>query len=85
MRPPFARTYSVDSILGPITDAFANRKRRVFLPAFVRIAYVMRALLHSKIAEHDHLRAAPEIRSAFVEQSAEQGSRAAALGSRWSE
>jgi NAD(P)-dependent dehydrogenase (short-subunit alcohol dehydrogenase family) len=83
MRPPFARTYPVESVVVPIADAFAARQRRIFLPRFVRIAHVLRAALHSKLAEGDYVKAAPEMRALFVEQAAEQGSRAAALGSRW--
>jgi NAD(P)-dependent dehydrogenase (short-subunit alcohol dehydrogenase family) len=83
MRPPFARTYPVDSIVVPIADAFAARQRRIFLPAFVRIAHVLRAVLHSKLVERDYAKAAPEMRALFAEQAAEQGSRAAALGPRW--
>ena len=83
MRPPFARTYSIESIVTPIADAFAARRARVYLPRFVRVAHIMRALLHSRVMERDLLKAAPEIRRLFIEQAADQGSRRAALGSRW--
>src|SRR3954452_7365573 len=37
LRPPFAKTYPVETVVGPIADAFAKRKRKVFLPGFVRV------------------------------------------------
>jgi NAD(P)-dependent dehydrogenase (short-subunit alcohol dehydrogenase family) len=83
MRPPFARTYPVESIVDTIADAFAARQRRIFLPGFVRIAFLARAMVHSRAVERDLRKAAPEIRSVFAQQAAEEGARRAALGSRW--
>jgi len=85
MRPPFAKTYPVHDIVGPIADAFEKRQRKVFLPGFVRAAHVARPLLQTWLVERDQLKAAPEIRAAFVEQAQREGTRDAALGPRWSE
>jgi NAD(P)-dependent dehydrogenase (short-subunit alcohol dehydrogenase family) len=84
IRPPFAKTYPVEAIVGPIADGFEARSDRLCLPGFVRIAHVLRALLRSKPFERDIRAAAPEIRQAFLDQAGQQGSRRAALGSRWS-
>lgn len=83
LRPPFAKTYPVESIVGPIADAFEKRQRKVFLPGFVRAAHVARPLLQTRLVERDQLKAAPDIRRHFVEQAEREGGRSAALGPRW--
>jgi NAD(P)-dependent dehydrogenase (short-subunit alcohol dehydrogenase family) len=85
MRPPFAKTYPVEAVVGPIADAFAKRRRKVFLPGFVRIAHVARPLLQTRLVERDQLKAAPDMRRLFVEQADRDGSRSTALGPRWSD
>lgn len=83
LRPPFSKTYPVDDIVGPIADAFAERRSRIFLPGFVRVAHTLRAALNSRAATRDQRKAAPDIRRLFAEQAARDGSRLTALGSRW--
>jgi NAD(P)-dependent dehydrogenase (short-subunit alcohol dehydrogenase family) len=85
LRPPFAKTYPVESIVGPVADAFEKRQRKVFLPGFVRVAHVARPLLQTRLLERDQLKAAPDIRRHFAEQAEREGGRSAALGPRWGE
>lgn len=84
MRPPFARTYPVDAIVGPIADGFEARRDRLCLPGFVRIAHILRAALRTGALERDVRKVAPAMRQAFVDQAAKEGARRAAMGSRWS-
>jgi NAD(P)-dependent dehydrogenase (short-subunit alcohol dehydrogenase family) len=84
MTPPFSRTYPVDAIVGPLVDGFAQRKGRICLPGFVRIAHVLRAALRTKAFEREVRKAVPEMRELFVAQAAEEGAHRASLGSRWS-
>jgi len=81
--PPFDRTYPVASIVTPIVDAFAARSSRVYLPRFVRMAHLLRPWLNSWPLQRDYLKAAPEMRRLFAEQAERDGSRTAALGTRW--
>jgi NAD(P)-dependent dehydrogenase (short-subunit alcohol dehydrogenase family) len=84
MRGPMANTYPVESIVGPIADAFAARSSRVFLPSWVRGAYLLRAAVNNQAALRDQRKAAPDMRRLFAEQAARDGSQQAALGLRWS-
>lgn len=83
MRPPMSKTHPVESVAGPIADAFEARAARVFLPGFVRVAYLLRNVLNAGPGLRDLLKAAPEMRRLFAEQAEQQGVRAASLGTRW--
>src|SRR4051812_11674629 len=83
MRPPVSRTYPVDSIAGPIADAFAARTARVFLPGWVRGVHVLRALINNPVVLRDQVKAAPEMRELFLEQAGREGTRSTAFGPRW--
>jgi NAD(P)-dependent dehydrogenase (short-subunit alcohol dehydrogenase family) len=83
MRPPMSRTYPVDAIVGPIADAFEARAPRVFLPGFVRVAYLLRNAINSGPALRDLLTAAPEMRQLFAQQAEREGAHVASFGSRW--
>jgi NAD(P)-dependent dehydrogenase (short-subunit alcohol dehydrogenase family) len=83
LRPPFAKTYPVETIVGPVADAFAERRARIFLPGFVRLAFTLRAALNGRAATRDQRKAAPEIRRLFAEQAEKDGPRLTSLGSRW--
>lgn len=82
MRPQ-PRTHPVESIVGPIADAFEARAPRVFLPGFVRAAYLLRNAINAGPALRDLLKAAPEMRELFARQAEKEGAHAASFGSRW--
>lgn len=84
LRPPFRKTYPLESIVGPVADGFARRRNKIFLPGFVRVAHLGRALVNTKAAQYDAYKVAPEMRRLFEEQIRTEGARAASLGSRWS-
>ena len=45
LRPPFARTYPLEAIVPAIVDGFEQRRSRLFLPGFVRLAFRIRNTL----------------------------------------
>ena len=65
-----------------IVQAMAQRKRRVFLPSWVRILFGLRALLHLRFAERDLVKAAPEIEKSYLEGLASEGALASSFGPR---
>jgi NAD(P)-dependent dehydrogenase (short-subunit alcohol dehydrogenase family) len=83
MRGPLSKTYPVETVVGPIVDAFADRRPRVFLPGFVRIAYRLRNQANSGPLLRDLLKAAPDMRRLFVKQAKDEGARYTAFGPRW--
>jgi len=84
MRGPMSRTYPVESVAGPIADAFAARADRTFLPGWVRGAHVLRAAINRPALLRDQVKAAPEMRELWLEQAGREGARSASFGSRWS-
>lgn len=83
MRPPMRKTHPVETVAGPIADALERRRPRVFLPAFVQIAYRLRNQANSGPMMRDMLKVAPEMRREFDKQAKEEGARPAAFGPRW--
>lgn len=83
LRPPLNKTYPVESVAGPIADAFERRQPRVFLPAFVRLVYRLRNQANTGLSLHEQLKVAPDMRRLFDKQAKEEGSRQAAFGPRW--
>jgi NAD(P)-dependent dehydrogenase (short-subunit alcohol dehydrogenase family) len=84
MRGPLGRTYPVESVVGPIADAFAARADRTFLPGWVRGAHVLRSVINNPALLRDQVKAAPEMRELWLEQAGREGARSASFGSRWS-
>jgi NAD(P)-dependent dehydrogenase (short-subunit alcohol dehydrogenase family) len=85
LRPPFAKTYPVESIVGPIADAFVERTDRVFLPRFVRWAHTFRSIMNSRAVTRDVRKAAPEMLRLSRELAEREGADAAAVPQRWRE
>jgi hypothetical protein len=83
LRPPLNKTYPVESVAAPIADAFERRRPRVFLPAFVQIAYRMRNQANSGVMRREQLKIAPDMRRLFEKQATDEGARSAAFGPRW--
>jgi NAD(P)-dependent dehydrogenase (short-subunit alcohol dehydrogenase family) len=84
LRPPFAKTHPVDAIVPAIVDGFAQRRARLFLPGFVRLAFRIRNTLNSPTAQRDQLKIVPQMRQLFVDQAEREGLHRASLGTRWS-
>jgi hypothetical protein len=59
-----------------------QRKRRVWVPGWLRILFALRALLHMPFAERELLRAAPEIESIYLEGLEAEGALASSFGPR---
>jgi hypothetical protein len=59
-----------------------QRKRRVWVPGWLRILFALRALLHMPFAERELLRAAPEIESIYLEGLESEGALASSFGPR---
>jgi NAD(P)-dependent dehydrogenase (short-subunit alcohol dehydrogenase family) len=83
LRPPFSRAYPLDAIVPAIIDGFERRRSRLFLPGFVRSAYLLRNFLNSALGQRDALKAAPELRQLFVDQVERVGTHRASWGRRW--
>lgn len=83
LRPPLNKTYPVESVAGPIADAFERRQARVFLPAFVKIVYRVRNQANSGLSLREQLKVAPDMRRVFEKQAKDEGARSAAFGPRW--
>jgi len=65
-----------------ILQAIIKRKRRVFLPSWLRILFGLRALLHLPFAERELVKAAPEIDKSYLEGLASEGALASSFGPR---
>jgi len=50
-----------------IVQGMLQRKRRIWVPAWLKILFALRALLHMPFAERELLRAAPEIEKIYLE------------------
>ena len=65
-----------------IVRGMLQRKRRVWVPGWLRILFALRALLHMPFAERELLRAAPEIESIYLEGLEAEGALASSFGPR---
>jgi NAD(P)-dependent dehydrogenase (short-subunit alcohol dehydrogenase family) len=65
-----------------IVQGMLQRKRRIWVPAWLKILFALRALLHMPFAERELLRAAPEIESMYLEGLKAEGALASSFGPR---
>jgi NAD(P)-dependent dehydrogenase (short-subunit alcohol dehydrogenase family) len=65
-----------------MVDGITRRARRIWVPGWVRVLHALRALLHTRIAERELLRAAPEMEAAYLEVLATEGVVASSFGPR---
>ena len=65
-----------------IVQGILQRKRRIWVPAWLKILFALRALLHMPFAERELLRAAPEIESMYLEGLKAEGALASSFGPR---
>lgn len=65
-----------------IADGMAQRKARIWVPGWVRVLYALRALLHTRAAERELRRAAPDIERLFRDGLPSHGALASSVGPR---
>jgi NAD(P)-dependent dehydrogenase (short-subunit alcohol dehydrogenase family) len=65
-----------------IVQGMLQRKRRIWVPGWLKILFALRALLHLPFAERELLRAAPEIESIYLEGLEAEGALASSFGPR---
>ena len=65
-----------------IADGMAQRRRRIWIPGWVRALHWLRALLHTPWAERELLRAAPEMEAFYLHGLATEGALASSYGPR---
>lgn len=65
-----------------IADGMQRRDRRIWVPGWVRAMHWLRALLHTRLAERELLRAAPEIEQLYLDGLAPSGTAASSFGPR---
>ena len=65
-----------------IADGVARRASRIWVPGWVRVLHWMRALLHTRVAERELLKAAPDIERLYAEGLVQSGSAASSFGPR---
>ena len=65
-----------------IVQGMLQRKRRIWVPALLKILFALRALLHMPFAERELLRAAPEIEKIYLEGLEAEGALASSFGPR---
>ena len=65
-----------------ITQGISQRRRTIWFPGWIRMLHLLRAFLHTPLAERELLRAAPEIESIYLEGLASEGALASTFGPR---
>jgi NAD(P)-dependent dehydrogenase (short-subunit alcohol dehydrogenase family) len=65
-----------------IVQGMLQRKRRIWVPAWLKILFALRALLHMPFAERELLGAAPEIEKIYLEGLEAEGALASSFGPR---
>jgi len=81
--PKFLNTeMPVEAAAKAIARGIARRQRQVWIPGWVRMLHLLRAFLHTPLAERELLRAAPEIEALYLEGLAAQGPLASTFGPR---
>lgn len=82
MRGPLARSTPLAAAAQAIAEAIAQRKRRAFVPGWVRWLFALRALLHLPAAERDLRAVAPLVEADFRREVAERGRAGASASAR---
>jgi hypothetical protein len=76
------REVSADEAATVLVAGMVARKRRLWLPGWLRGLYAIRSLLHMPFAERALLNAAPEIEASYLEGLASEGALASSFGPR---
>jgi NAD(P)-dependent dehydrogenase (short-subunit alcohol dehydrogenase family) len=79
---PMRAATDADSAARRMVDGIARRDRRIWVPGWVRVLHWLRPWLHTRLAERELLRAAPEIERAWLEGLAAEGRLASSFGPR---
>jgi NAD(P)-dependent dehydrogenase (short-subunit alcohol dehydrogenase family) len=69
MRGPFGRETPIDVAAALITEGLLARKRRVYVPGWVRWIFALRSALHTRPLERDSLAVAPDMETLYLEDS----------------
>jgi len=67
MSGPMGRETSLDVASALIAEGILARRRRVFVPGWVRWLFVLRSLLHTRPLERDQLAAARELEALYLD------------------
>jgi len=67
MAGPMARETSLDVAAALIADGILARRRRVFVPGWVRWLFVLRSALHTRPLERDQLAAAQDLEALYLD------------------
>ena len=73
---------TADMAAAAITPGISQRRRTIWFPGWIRMLHLLRAFLHTPLAERELLRAAPEIESIYLEGLASEGALASTFGPR---
>jgi NAD(P)-dependent dehydrogenase (short-subunit alcohol dehydrogenase family) len=73
---------TADMAAAAITHGISQRRRVIWFPGWIRMLHLLRAFLHTPLAERELLRAAPEIESIYLEGLASEGALASTFGPR---
>jgi NAD(P)-dependent dehydrogenase (short-subunit alcohol dehydrogenase family) len=67
MAGPFGRETPLDTAAQLITEGLLARRRRVFVPGWVRWIFALRSALHTRPLERDSLAVAPDLEALYLE------------------
>ena len=82
MPGPMNSETSAEDTARVIVQGMLQRKRRVWVPGWMRILFALRSLLHMPFAERELLRAAPDIEKIYLEGLEAEGALASSFGPR---
>ncbi len=82
MPPPLRRAIPATAAAEMIINGIAQRKRRIWVPGWVRVLYWLRTLLATPLAERQLLQAAPNMEKLFLETIVTSGVKASSVAPR---
>lgn len=82
MPGPLNREVTAEAAAAALVAGMLARKRRLWLPGWLRVLYAIRSLLHLPFAERALRKAAPEIEAFYLQGLASEGALASSFGPR---
>ncbi len=82
MPPPLRRAIPATAAAEMIVKGMAQRKRRIWVPGWVRVLYWLRTVLATPLAERQLVQAAPDMEKLFLETIATSGVKASSVAPR---
>ncbi len=79
MPPPLRRAIPATAAAEMIIKGMAQRKRRIWVPGWVRVLYWLRTVLATPLAERQLVQAAPDMEKLFLETIATSGVKASSV------